>query len=394
MKFSPQILLDPGTAIGLGAGGSLLGSILGASGASKQAKATNAAGQQALETQRGQNEDQMAAYLRRMLGGQTALSELQASLPQDRLAGMLGTGNSMTPQEQARLAEIDRELEALPRVYSSSGNPSGGGVAAIRRQGRQASSQDGRRTQLEAEKATLMGKGSPGRLSRDSFTSDTSGGLLGEYGNLANTFQQEGQGILSGYDADTQRLIADALGLETQAKDFGKGESARIDRDAGRALEGANRQAIARFAGAGLGGSSLAGQASMGNARNIFEGAQDQKGALGDRQIGLLTGLGQNRLGLTANRLGGRTTLQSSLSDRNLGLQRDNLNLKANIFGGGILNPSLGNTTQYFPGASSGGTLAQGLGNSLSGAGGTALGFGLNQMNQQQLMQLLTQMQG
>ena len=178
------------------------------------------------------------------------------------------------------------------------------------------------------------------------------GGLVGEYGRLADSTGQRQRGIAAGYDADTQRL-------DTIASDFGRGGEQLIDIQTARDNKAADRLSLAKLAASGFGNSTFAGNQLASNRAEFSRSANEQKLALRNEGTRL-------RLGTLAPRLAGRTALSESFLERDIGLRREPMGLRFGVASGGIYNPNI----TYQPAGQSA------AGNALASAGASIGQFG------------------
>lgn len=366
-------------ALGIGAASSLLGGLFGSSGASKQAAAELQSGREArafAQDQYGRGQlGQLAAYY-----GSSAPDIAKAFLSReqyDQLVGVPAKAANFSPEEQRRVAEIQAKLK-LPTATTSR-NPFTRAVAASRG-GQTVTAQE--RAALQAELDALMAKsgGSPGKAgSMDTEAIKALGpGLIAQYSDLAKSQQGINARSLAEYDQGTSRLGSLARNIETMAAKYGKGREQTIRQDSQESLDNSNRLATASLMSRGMGASTALTDAYRGNARTNQRETQSALADLGDRQIGLQTGLAGQRLGLISGRQSGREALQSGQQNQNLSMQQGVLNLKNQSLTGSVMNPWLGqNVTSYFPSASPSGAAQSTLGGALGGLGSVGLGYGL-----------------
>lgn len=382
MRFSTFYagpLLDPVTGV-IGGVGALAGGALSASGASSAAKATNKAGADALAAQQAEGDLGIARMLIQAFGPEQGLAQLKAFIPADRLSKMIGTPSKsatpLTQEQQRRLQEIDAKL---------SSTRSSGSSAGVRGIGRNAGTAfkdtaEGRALQAEKDALLKMSGGDPGSAgSLDLEAIKKLGpGFLSEQTGLANQYEGLDAKNLQEFDAATSGLDAQALGIERGMKGYGDSEKARIDREAGRALQGANRQAQAALMGAGVGNSTLVANQMGANATRTYESASNQKGIINDNLIRMLSEARGQRLNLGMSRAGQRTALGVDGQNRTLSLRQAPINTKIGILSGPTMNPMQGvNMAGFFPGASAGGAAASVFGNALGGTSGYLLGNAL-----------------
>lgn len=336
--------------IGLGIGGSLLGGLLGSSGASKQAKAELQAARENRAFTENKLDESMARTLFSVLGPQEAEAYLRAALPTERFDQLFGRAASnpqFTDAQRTRLGDIDRQIQSLTQVRS---------VSDLSRRQQYA----GQVQALQAERDALMAQagGSPGvsgRMSLDSLRA------------LGPGVTDQMRSLGASYDAATGGLMDYARSIEQQAQGFGQQERERITRDSADALTSANRSAQSALIGRGLGASTVLTGVMGQNAANIGRAREDALGALGDRQINLLTGIRGNTLSMLGGRSAGSTQLAQAP-----------INTRLQLLTGGIANPwQQRDTSQFFPGVSPSGAAASTWGNLLGAAGGQALNLGM-----------------
>lgn len=363
------------SALGLGiAGGigSLLGGIFGASGASSAANAQIQAGRDAMnlyDTRTGEGQARLAAALY----GAGPQYEAYLRTLNPSLVGTPSVSGGLTDDQRQQLTRINQRIAEL------------GGPGVVRSRTGQ---QNPELQSLIQQRDTLNGladgqPGEAGSLNLDALRAyaGSQPGLLAQLQGISQQYQQGGQGILRGFDTQAANLSqqADAIGREAQG--YGAQERRDININADRTLQGLNRQTLGRLASSGLGDSTLMSSAMAGNTRSVNEGRATSLGNLNDRQINLLTGLRQGALGVRTGLMQQRTGLQTGLLDQGYQAQLAPINTQLAALQGGVMNPWLGqNTTQYFPGVSPGGSALSSIGNTLSAAGGTALGYGLQSL--------------
>lgn len=359
----------------LGVGGSLLGGLLGASSASKQARAQQAAAQANREYDEKLYGQNLLGRLRTLLGPEEGLAVARQLLPKaqyESLVGRAATSPTFGPEQQARVASIDREIEDVTRrsaaLTGTNRTSAQRRIEALRRQReglvREAGGDPGVAGSMDME--ALRGGGP---------------GLLSGYDTLTSDFAKAGRENERRYGAETTRLGQLARDIEAQAGRFGTQERARIKRDSADALENANRAAAVAAQRKGMGASSMLTDAMRGNAEGISRSTQDALGSLGDRQIALRTGLAGNTLGLLSQRSQGASGLSLGMQDRDMQLRQGGLNTRLGILTSGAMDPRSGvNSSTYFPSAS---PTASGLGSlagSLAGIFSPLMGYGLGSL--------------
>lgn len=371
----------------LGAAAVAGGGLLSANSASKAAKAQNAAAAQSEALYNQQTLLGMARQAMALYGGERGKQFLQGALPReqfDQLFGRASSTRNLTESERARLNTIQARLDAIGGARGRGDMFGNGGES--RGAAERANAEERRR--LEAEMAEINGRagidpGVTAMLDTGAYAGQQ--GYLGQMNDLAAQFEGRGNQVMSGYNADTRRLLQGSRRIEDQASQFGTQERKRINREVDTGMTNANRAALARLAASGLGDSTLVANQYGANATNFENTRQDQLGMLGDRQIGLLSGLRQNTLGLDNQRSTLGSQMRLSLNDQALGLRQQPLQTEIGVLTGNAFNPYLNqNTSQYFPGASPGAAAGATFGNALGAIGGQAMNYGMMQYGAQQ----------
>lgn len=355
----------------IGGAGSLLGGLLGASGASSAANAQIKAAQDAMKQYGQQTDIGMARQMQFLYGGQKAMDMLKSTMPQSSYYALFCTpanASAMTPAQIARLNELNLQIAKYQGNPSNSAANRGGAGEYGARQDHTLSALQGERDQLM--RLQQGGAATPGALDATAFAGGGPG-YLQQMQDLATKFGGLGQDQINRYNAATQSLLGQSRGIESMAKNFGKQEGVRIRRDTETANKNADRQSLAALAASGLGDSTLRANQTSANRRLFSNQMQDQLGALGDRQIGLRTGLAGNTLNLANQRAAGASSLGLSMLDANRQMQQAPISAQMQVLTGNAFNPWLGqNTSQYYPGVSGGGAAAQSLGSTLAAMGG------------------------
>lgn len=293
-------LMEGLLAGGLGAG--LLGSVLGASSASKAAKAQNAAAQR-----------EMLNRLLFAFGGGAEPYARAAGLPASMLSGAFGSPGTTTTTATAPAGAAGSRRLAARRT--------GGGTITT----------------------TTPGVEAP----------ELPGGYIDELRSITEAYKPRTGVELDRYDRDS-------AALESIARRFGVESKVRVDRDAKRALDDANRATSASLAGAGLGDSTLPALGMSGNARRIFEAAGDQKSRIDDSSNSML-------LDTVSRRSAGRTQLGLSALGQEIALSEAPVRAKM---------AALDNAAGLVPSVSPGAAAAGQFGNFLGALGGQAAGIG------------------
>lgn len=394
--FGRGPLFDPATAISAGAVGiggisSLFGADNAADGARDAANAQVQAGRDAMTAYDTRTAQGAARQMALLYGPAEAEKMIRGTFDTEtanKIFGRAAKPGSMTTQEQDRRAQLQADRDRLRTQKSRapqqwiSGEPNPAYTDWLAKGGPDGLDFTNTRLQeVERELAQLDAKAGgqdeiKGSMDRDAWNA-MGPGLSSEMEDYRKVAEGKGRDTLTSFDGDTSALLRDSMAIEKGAQDFGEIERQRINRDSGDALTGLNRMTESKLRGMGLGSSSVLGNQLAGNTREVFNSTQDQLGALGDRQIGLRTGLKKDTLGLKSGRMNQRTGLGLSLDERDLNLRAKPLDMKLQSFTGAAMNPWLGqNTTQYFPGVSGDGAASQTWGNMMSGMGGQFAGAG------------------
>lgn len=367
-----------GGVLGLG------GAALGASGASSQAKAENAARERELKL----FADEAAIrdrylQLAQAKGPAYAIAVAKARGDYDKAFGTAGTpAQTINPAGANGDAKaINDQLKALTDKYGGNLVISNGKI--VGQSG--VSREDYQRVQNLLGQQALIGQangkpidipavaGQPGLLNLADFQA-LGPGYVEKYNQLADSSDAMGKGTLGNYDQQTGLLDRQARQLTASTQSYGRQEEAKIRRDADRALTGANRATQRRLQSSGLFNSTIGTQAIGANARGINESTADALGQIGDRRLGLVTGLEGQRLNLANQRAGGRTTLDLGLQERGIGLRQGALGTEIAATTNASQNPWLGKDLSGFvPSQSPSGLAAQTFGNFAAGAGGSLL---------------------
>lgn len=391
------------TLAGIGGIGSLVGGIFGASGARSAANAQVQAGRDALDLYRDETDFGKALQLALALGGENALPMLQGMLSADQYEELFGRaatgGTPLSETEQRRLEEIDRQIAS---IESSAGrtnarNMFGTGVSRPRPGMRASQSSEVER--LRGERDALMKKaggdpGKAGKYSLDQFRKiGGQGGTIGEMKSLSDAFKSQGEGRLRDFDQMLARIEGMGSQMKADAAKNYQDEISAAERDAARREQSLNRSSLASLAGAGLGGSSLAASQMQGNSRGIAEGLADQTRNINQARTGFMANLDNTNINRSMQGGLARGDFARGIDTQVFQAQQSPISAKFGLTTGAAFNPFLGqNTTQYFPGVSPSGAMASSIGNTLGAAGGTALGYGLQGMAQNDMLKRLQQM--
>lgn len=368
-----------GVALAVGLGGAAISGGLAYASSKKAASAANRAGEQSQEFAATEADKAMLRQLVAYLGPEQGLAKFKAFVGPERATQLFGkkaANPNFSADQQRRLDDINTQINQLSQVR---------GTQDIRNRQRY---QDQINTlQKERDDLVKAAGGSPGVTGTfsEEEIKKLGPGLVDEYGSLADTFGKRGKAELNRYDADTLGLTRQSRDITRQAEQFGKGEAARIKRDSAESLDNANRLATATLMGRGMGAGSSLTSAYAGNARDIGRTREDALGSLGDRQIGLLSGLRTGTLGLASSRSTGRTGLSMGNTQQDLGLRTNALNMKGSVLNSALTPSWLGQMApSFYPGASPSGAGMGSLASAFAGASSPMLGYGLMGLSQQQ----------
>lgn len=372
----------------IGGGIALAGGLLGGSSAKSAANAQIQAGRDALTQQNTWGNDQMLSLYGMLFGGDKALDMWRARVGNDQYAQRFGSaqaGGSTMSQDEAK--EYESLMSEKQRLGRSSGLPGSQGMGRRSSQAKSArlAEINNRLAVLSAKSGGTGAAATPGYSSLDQFKSAYGGsGVLGDLQGLADRFKTEGDQLVSGFDSDTASLMGQSKAIEDYASGYGKTQEGRIERDAGRSIDAANRKAMGMAAATGMGGGSLLGSQMAANAKYIGEGATDQKNAWADNILKFSTALKGNTLGLNQQRLGERLRLMLANRDSNLALQQSPITTKLNVLTGNTANPFMGvSATPFFSGASPSAGMSGALAGTAGSIGGNLFGGWLqNYFNQ------------
>jgi hypothetical protein len=388
MRSEPYILRDIDPFVGgalIGVGGNLLGGLLGASGQKSAARESAALTREAL----GKQEN---AALRNdinsivSLYGQTpeAMKRIRQLLTADQQTQAFGRsarGAGFTAEQQAELADVDRQIAGLQRAQTGSfRNRMGQGSGNRQPANQQLAALQERRKQLM--EYAQGDPGTKGMFDAGAFT-DTNGGLVSQYQSLVNEASTNRDNTMGMFDTDTRRLINEARALEAGVGKFGKEQTERIKRDAGEATTGAQRQNLATAIRSGNSGSSLF-NANNAASRYINRDSQDQIARLDDQRLGMMTQLGSDRINLDANRSGQRTGIGVGLDSQVLQQKGQIPALEQSVLFGPKFGGFSGINYGQFQPATSAGIGTQALGTGIAQAGGSLFGAGLQSYFNQQ----------
>lgn len=372
MAFETAALIGGGLLSGLG-------SIFGASSASKQAKADRQAAEEARNFGQNQYTQGQLRQLALLIGGERGLDlfkRLATKEDQTKVLGQKASDPTFTDQQRARLAEIERQLgmgtsarTAAAGVY---GRVGGSGTSITPET----------RKRLEQEKADLIAAagGRPGVTAQidEEGIKGIGSGVLGEYDKLRAESRKAQGGIISDFDAGTAQLVGTTGEMRRAVANYGKREEERIRRDTAEAFDNANRAANNTALSRGMGASSFLTDAYGANARDATRTLNDGLGGVADNRMRLNLGvLGQGQQ-MLAGRLAGRSGLMSSAADRDTQLGLGAANVYQSAVTGPVMQPWLNqNVMQFYPSASPSASAMGTLASGFAGVGSPMLGAGM-----------------
>lgn len=225
----------------------------------------------------------------------------------------------------------------------------------------------------------------------------TSDSILGRQQAMAELYSQRAKGIEGQFEqgaAGLDDLYRQSEGLAAQ---YGAGGEKLIDQETERQLTGANRRAKAQLTAAGFGNSTAVSNQQSQNAINAARGSAEAKLGLRGEALSRRLGVRGQRAGATQQNLGRRADLYTSLLGNEMNFRQLPVQTEYAAATSPIMNPWVGqNTTQFYPGASAGGTALttggnalglyssyllgqqQGGGQSWRGAGGNDYSYGVD----------------
>lgn len=348
----------------------LFGSMLSGFGGMMSASAQSKAEQRAQD--RAAVQDLLGMHrLGSLLYGGNVLESLKPFLSEQdytRLYGRLPKEASFSREQQAELESIDRQIASLQSPLNKAAD-----------RGPQMRRLQARREELMA--AAGFDPGATGLVDRRNL-SGLGQGILGQLQGLGDTGIAQGKALEQKYATETGQLGQMGMDLMKRAQGIGAGRKATIDRDTARQLATLQALTSSRLGASGVGGTILGGQFAR-NSKMLGESASSQKSAIDDWTAQTELGLGQNRLGMMAQRFAGGTQLGISNMDRETQFRERPLNTLYQALTSGLANPRVGaSPSQFFTSPTSAGPLIQNIGNTTSALGGNYLG-------QQQLLELL-----
>ncbi|NBW15908.1 MAG: hypothetical protein EBR82_48785 [Caulobacteraceae bacterium] len=406
------------TAGVIGAGVGLYGASRQASAARDAANSQNDAGAAARQMYQDETDLGQARALLYALGPQ-ALPMLQSTLPQDRYERLFGRQPANTEQLSAMQRELDQIRAQLDPYREANRGPDKYSEGRARQDGVDIDRLKGRANQLQQILSRPQDLGAAGLISQDAVAG-AGRGYINDMEGLTSEFANRSAGMLTGYDADTSRLMGmfdanrsaqqgrasrmegmgQAMGLGLAS--YGEGERARVKREGGEAKTAMDRQAVARLGSMGLGQSTLVGNQLAENSRRVNNDVSDRLGRINDSQfdrglgiqqaqLGIAQGnardamgLDQLGLGLATDRSTRRTGLEGTLIGQEFGYRSAPLQARQSLLTSATFNPNLGqNTTQFFPGASASASSGNVWGQFMQGTGGALFGTYLGSLNPQ-----------
>ncbi len=230
------------------------------------------------------------------------------------------------------------------------------------------------------------GAGNPADWSKPGGTPPTPSqmSILGSLAGISNYGEAEGNRIRGDYGRDSARLGALATEAEGMARNWGQGRGQIIRQDSADDLRNRNDVSRAALAASGFGNSTAVGNQLGANAesvgRNRDRALQDLSEAQIDRQLGTRT----QRLSVEGGRASGRTGLDLSVLNSNLGLRRAPIDTELQAGMSSIANPWLSRPEPTYAAGGGAGAGLQALGSGLTA-------FGSYKLGQQDLQSLLNQ---
>jgi hypothetical protein len=351
--------------LGIGLGSSLIGGLLGSSGARSQAQAELAAQRENRDFTQREGVRGYGQTLLNMLGSQEAERYLRSNGYGEQAFGRPARAAGFTADQQAQLADLERQIAAEQ-----------GGVTRNNR-GRANPKLDGLIRERDALLAVTGGDpGTQGLFNLEDFRG-AGPGVMDQMQELARKYQGMGNNNLDQYDATTGQLLRGARSIEQSARGYGEGERKRVVNEADKALTSANRMAEAKLIGRGMGSGTLLTGAIGSNTKAITEAKNNALSSIGDKQIALQTGLQGQTLNTLAQRSAGRVPMVTDNLNRSLMLDQAPIDMKSQLFTGGIANFWNGKDTRFMSGVSPSGAGMSSFGNLLSTMGGQAGNYGM-----------------
>jgi len=392
-------------------GTALAGGALSAYGASQAARSQNRGADAARrlylqQTNQGMVRNALAAM------GSGGIDYLRANMDPVEFRQLFGRSAVDQQRTQSRMNEIQARLDAIGKTDRSK----------MSKADKDALASEKARIKTEYNNLRDDLKLGEGSFDADQIRSQYAGqrGYIGEAEDQARRATEALGSTLSGYNADTDRLLGQSqadlealrthglsnlgmlrkenLDLMNTAKQWGKGREDIIRQDYESAMKEADANAMSGMIGSGLGGSTLLANARSSNARNLAYAKQSSLQDLADRQLQAVMGvqasgnaaMAQQRSGnlqslaqqraLNAQtmgaRLGGRTALETANAQQAFQYGLVGPQMRQSFATGNVMNPWLGhNTSQYFPGMSATGSALSTIGNTIGQAGGAIGGM-------------------
>lgn len=346
------------------------GSIMSAIGAAKTESEKRKQAQRALEMYDDKTLQSQGTLLN-LLYGNKAIEKARQLLPTANIDELYGIdarpGRSLTAKEQ-------KQRDELYARYTKKF----GSQMDVEKALTDARHYDGDFDKLRA----LVGieRGTPrsaGAFSRDQVESGGPG-LLDQFETLYKQYDTEGQGQLSAYDSDTNRIAGLYDAMQSEARGSGNARKAEAERDAARMLRQMNLQTKASAMAGGLGDGTTLNSLYGANAGGIFEQLQRAKTGINEGVLNLTQAARAGQAGALDSRLTNRTNLGMTLMDRSQQLRSAPLQSQLGIFTSPMFNPYLGqDMTTYYPGVSPTGAALQKKGNDMVAWGSYVAGSGM-----------------
>lgn len=332
----------------LGGALGLAGGALSAIGGAQSARAGNQAGANAASMYQDRTFGPQLQSALQMRGGQ-GLADLVAGMSAADKQRYFGTSGSIDAST-SRMQQIQDRLSQIDSAGRGSNVP---------RAQRDAMAAEKQRLQSEYKSLqSTIKTNNPGQYDLGALQAQygNSKGFLGDYQDTLNKQMDSWNNLISGYQADTNRLTGnDAANLNQydqqsralsqqgaqnlsraqyqtedltgEARKFGAGRADIINRDTQRQLDNANASSRADMIASGLGSSTLTQNAMAQNARAYGDVRQNALQNLSDSQLGAIMAakqfgygnqnqIGQANLGVASQRASGRTALQESQQGR------------------------------------------------------------------------------
>lgn len=344
----------------IGGASSLLGGLIGSSGASSAARAQIQAAERQRDFQQSSYDSGLMNRLALFVGPEQALA-MSRGLLGERFNDLWGTDAadpSFTPEQQRRYAELQANL-ARPVVSGTTTNPIFRAVS--RNNGsitpEQKAAYQGELDALWSQAGGRVGKA--GTVNREAFMG-MGPGVVTKMQDAGRTFERESGRALARVRNQNRRLTA-----ETDL--WGSEREGVLRTDAARALSDANDASTAEAIAQGLGNSSVAIQARAGNRQRSQESLQRALADLNEQRTDRRVAVRQYG-----------DARDASLTQANIASAYQNelapLQMLSSLYSGPDVSPWLSrDVTNLFPSASPSASFAVNAGNTLAQMGSTML---------------------